>query len=97
MRREILIEKSTLRTFNTLEASPQERLKECLESIAETEEVKKHSKVKELAGPHKSVYRARVGSYRAVFTLDTGRLLIHRVGARSNVYEGINDTYEAIA
>jgi mRNA-degrading endonuclease RelE of RelBE toxin-antitoxin system len=97
MKREILIEKSTLRTLRTLEQSPQERLTECLEDIAGCEEVKQHSKVKELAGPHQSVYRARVGSYRAVFTLDTGRLLIHRVGARSNVYDGINTTYEQIA
>jgi len=95
--REILIEKSSERTFRSLADNTQEDLRELVNEIANTPKVSEHPKVKQMRGPcRQAVYRLRKGDQRMVFTTDKGRLLIHRVGDRSNVYDNINDTYNQI-
>jgi len=95
--REILIEKSSERTFRSLDADTQEDLRDLVEEIAGTPKVSEHPKVKQMRGPcRQAVYRLRKGDKRLVFTTDKGRLLIHRVGDRSSVYDNINSTYDKI-
>lgn len=95
--REILIEKSSERTFRSLDADTQEDLRSLVDEIAKTPKVSEHPKVKQMRGPcRQAVYRLRKGDQRMVFTTDKGRLLIHRVGDRSSVYDNINDTYNQI-
>jgi len=95
--RDILIEKSSERTFRSLDADTQANLRELVTEIAGTPKVSEHPKVKQMRGPcRQAVYRLRKGDQRLVFTTDKGRLLIHRVGDRSQVYDNINDTYDKI-
>jgi mRNA interferase RelE/StbE len=95
--REILIEKSSERTFRGLDTNTQDALRELVHEIAKTPKVSEHPKVKQMRGPcRQAVYRLRKGDHRLVFTTDKGRLLIHRVGDRGSVYDNINDTYDTI-
>ena len=94
--RTILIEKSTERSYRSLPEEIQDRIRETIHSIAECEEPSKHSKVKILEGPRETVYRARIGEYRVVFTIELGQLKIWRVGKRNGIYDGINKTYEQV-
>ena len=97
MSREILIEKSTERKWNTLPTDEQHKLKDLLEAIARLPEPSKHEKVALLRGPTQSVYRLRKGDFRVVFTTEYGSLKIHMVGRRKTIYRGINETYTKIS
>jgi mRNA-degrading endonuclease RelE of RelBE toxin-antitoxin system len=97
MSRKILIEKSSERTFRALDDDTQAQLRELVDEIAKTPKVSEHPKVRQMRGPcTEAVYRLRKGDQRLVFTTDKGRLLIHRVGDRSTVYDNINSTYDKI-
>ena len=94
--REILCEKSSHRNYRTLPETAQERIKDCVEAIASTEEVTQHPKVTHLRGPSESVYRARIGEYRVVFTCEHGTLRIWELDNRKNVYQDIDQTYAQV-
>jgi len=48
-------------------------------------------------GTHKTIYRARIGEYRVIFTTYRGDLRVWEVGNRNGVYEGINTTYDRVS
>jgi len=94
--RELLIEKSRARSWYELRKPIRERLKEQLKEVAKEPKPTDHSKVILMDGTRKTVYRLRSGSYRVVFTCESGRLLVWGVGERRNIYQDINQTYEQV-
>lgn len=44
-----------------------------------------------LTGPYKGLWRYRVGDYRIIYSIESGRLVVFvlRIRHRKNVYEGI--------
>jgi len=97
MQRTLLIEKSSNRTWATLQQSRRESLKTKLQEIANLEQPSKHPKVGILEGPTTTIYRLRVGTHRVIFTTDKGELRVHKVGKRARVYDNIDDVYEAVS
>lgn len=97
MSRSLWIEKSTERTYRSVEQESKIRIKSALSEVAECEQPSEHSKVKLLEGPRETVYRLRVGDFRVVFTTDKRRLKVWRLGRRKAIYDGINNTYDKIS
>jgi len=95
--RDLKIEKSRARNWYSLPERVRDRCKDVLEAIAGTEKVTNHPKVKMMDGTHKTIYRARVGEYRVIFTTYRGELRVWRAGNRNGVYEGINTTYDRVS
>ena len=94
--RDIWIEKSSKRKFHSLQSDIRERIAGALETLTQYRDPLDHPKVTVLSGPEETTYRLRVGEFRVVFTLDHGRILIHRVGRRKSIYDGINNVYDEI-
>ena len=97
MSREVWIEKSSYRNYRGLDENIQDRIKTAVEACANKREPSKHPKVKLLEGPKETVYRLRVGDYRVIFTTEMGKLKIWTLGARKDIYDRINNTYDRVS
>ena len=94
--RDLKIEKSRARNWYSLPESVRQRCKDVLEAIAGTEKVTEHPKVQLMDGTKKTIYRARVGEYRVIFTTYRGELRVWKAGNRNGVYGDINTTYDRV-
>jgi len=47
-------------------------------------------------GTHKTIYRARIGEYRVIFTTYRDELRVWKAGNRNGVYESINNVYNQV-
>jgi len=96
MGRSLWIEKSSNRTWSTLEEAHRTKLKALLAEVANLPKPTDHPKVTILEGPKTTVYRLRLGDYRVVFTTQKGELRVHKVGKRGSVYDKVNSVYEVV-
>ena len=80
---ELIFSDAALKQLKKLEKSTQERIISTLERIR----IRPQSHVKKLVGD--SVYRLRVGNYRAILDIDEGILvvLVIKVGHRKKIYK----------
>ena len=81
---EIILKPSAKRGLDTLPKSAKARIIQALETLAENP--RRHGVIK--LESEADLYRIRVGSYRAVYTIEDDRLvvLVLKVGHRREVY-----------
>jgi mRNA-degrading endonuclease RelE of RelBE toxin-antitoxin system len=88
-----VLHRTAKRELDDLDASDRERLTDVFKDVAETRSPTTHEKVRQLEG-QTDLFRVRVGTVRAICTLQKPELRILRIGHRQNVYDvidGIDD------
>lgn len=85
-RYDITLRPSAADALEKLEPDEHDRLRSTLLGVASHRSPTDHSKC-ELLKNKSDVYRVRVGSLRALVTLEKPELRVHRVGEREDFYE----------
>jgi len=91
-----VIEKSQYRKFNGLPKARQEQLRRVVQELAALREPSSHSKAEPLSGPHKGLFRVRVGDYRLICDKKLDKIRIHKIGKRSRIYRNVDDLYQEL-
>lgn len=83
-----------LKELHKLDADRQTQIEHVFDDVASTRQISNHSKCAVLDNGHsETLYKIRVGDYRAIAELDKPMLKILKFGERSTVYDGLNDIY----
>lgn len=75
--------------LNTLSESLQTRFRTVFTEIAEHRQPTDHPKCEVLKHTEETLYKIRVGGYRAIARLDKPELQILKIGERETVYEDL--------
>ena len=85
MGREVVFTRAAARGLNRIPANAEALIRDKLRQFAANPTTLANN-VKALRGEGER-YRLRVGDWRAIFTIEADRIIIHAVGPRSSIYE----------
>lgn len=85
MGREVVFTRAAARSLNRIPANAEALIRDKLRQFA-ADPTTLANNVKALRGEGER-YRLRVGDWRAIFTIEADRIIIHAVGPRSSIYE----------